>query len=200
MKIKNIKKQVKTFSDKELLKTYEGFSNLSSEELLKKLKSNINGLTEEEAVNRLKRYGHNVIKTEKVKKWYHFLLESCKDPFIYILTVLEIIDLCLGDPLGAFIILALAVISITIRLVQDRSAYQFDQKLKGKIYTSANVLRNKETKEIKTDWLINKSLASNSNKSAGIILPAFNSTISPTTTFFVFISFVSLFLKTLALV
>ena len=98
MKIKNIKKQVKTFSDKELLKTYEGFSNLSSEELLKKLKSNINGLTEEEAVNRLKRYGHNVIKTEKVKKWYHFLLESCKDPFIYILTVLAIIDLCLGDP------------------------------------------------------------------------------------------------------
>ena len=63
MKIKNIKKQVKTFSDKELLKTYEGFSNLSSEELLKKLKSNINGLTEEEAVNRLKRYGHNFIKT-----------------------------------------------------------------------------------------------------------------------------------------
>ena len=31
MKIKNIKKQVKTFSDKELLKTYEVFSNLSSE-------------------------------------------------------------------------------------------------------------------------------------------------------------------------
>ena len=169
MKIKNIKKQVKTFSDKELLKTYEGFSNLSSEELLKKLKSNINGLTEEEAVNRLKRYGHNVIKTEKVKKWYHFLLESCKDPFIYILTVLAIIDLCLGDPLGAFIILALAVISITIRLVQDRSAYQFDQKLKGKIYTSANVLRNKETKEIKTKNVVVGDIV---ELNAGSMIPA----------------------------
>ena len=35
MKIKNIKKEVKTFSDKELLTTYENYSNLTTEELFK---------------------------------------------------------------------------------------------------------------------------------------------------------------------
>ena len=56
----------------------------------------------------------------------------------------------MGDALGALIIAILAFISTTIRLVQDYSAYKFDQKLKSKIYTVANILRSNQTKEIKT--------------------------------------------------
>ncbi len=150
MKVRNLKEAVKSFSDKEILTEYKSLSELTSHELLKKLNTNINGLTEEEATNRLNKYGYNVIKEEKIKKWYNFLIESCKDPFIYILSVLAIINLCLGDALGALIIAILAFISTTIRLVQDYSAYKFDQKLKSKIYTVANILRSNQTKEIKT--------------------------------------------------
>ena len=169
MKVRNIKKAVKTFSDKEILTKYKLLSELSKEDLLSKLKTNINGLTDNEATNKLNKYGHNIIKEEKVKKWYHFLLESCKDPFIYILAILAIINLILGDVLGALIIAILAFISTTIRLIQDYSAYKFDQKLKGQIYTVANVLRNNQTKEIKTKNIVIGDIV---ELNAGAMIPA----------------------------
>lgn len=169
MKVRNIKKAVKTFSDKEILTKYKLLSELSKEDLLSNLKTNINGLTDNEATNKLNKYGHNIIKEEKVKKWYHFLLESCKDPFIYILAILAIINLILGDALGALIIAILAFISTTIRLIQDYSAYKFDQKLKGQIYTVANVLRNNQTKEIKTKNIVIGDIV---ELNAGAMIPA----------------------------
>lgn len=169
MKVRNIKKAVKTFSDKEILTKYKLLSELSKEDLLSNLKTNINGLTDNDATNKLNEYGYNIIKEEKVKKWYHFLLESCKDPFIYILAILAIINLILGDVLGALIIAILAFISTTIRLIQDYSAYKFDQKLKGQIYTVANVLRNNQTKEIKTKNIVIGDIV---ELNAGAMIPA----------------------------
>lgn len=169
MKVRNIKKAVKTFSDKEILTKYKSLSEISKEDLLSKLKTNINGLTDNDANNKLNEYGYNIIKEEKVKKWYHFLLESCKDPFIYILAILAIINLILGDVLGALIIAILAFISTTIRLIQDYSAYKFDQKLKGQIYTVANVLRNNQTKEIKTKNIVIGDIV---ELNAGAMIPA----------------------------
>lgn len=169
MKVRNIKKAVKTFSDKEILTKYKSLSEISKEDLLSKLKTNINGLTDNDATNKLNKYGHNIIKEEKVKKCYHFLLESCKDPFIYILAILAIINLILGDVLGALIIAILAFISTTIRLIQDYSAYKFDQKLKGQIYTVANVLRNNQTKEIKTKNIVIGDIV---ELNAGAMIPA----------------------------
>lgn len=169
MKVRNIKKAVKTFSDKEILTKYKSLSEISKEDLLSKLKTNINGLTDNDATNKLNEYGYNIIKEEKVKKWYHFLLESCKDPFIYILAILAIINLILGDVLGALIIAILAFISTTIRLIQDYSAYKFDQKLKGRIYTVANVLRNNQTKEIKTKNIVIGDIV---ELNAGAMIPA----------------------------
>lgn len=169
MKVRNIKKAVKTFSDKEILTKYKSLSEISKEDLLSKLKTNINGLTDNDANNKLNEYGYNIIKEEKVKKWYHFLLESYKDPFIYILAILAIINLILGDVLGALIIAILAFISTTIRLIQDYSAYKFDQKLKGQIYTVANVLRNNQTKEIKTKNIVIGDIV---ELNAGAMIPA----------------------------
>lgn len=169
MKIKALKKAVKNFSDKEILENYKNISNLSSEKLFSKFNTNINGLTDKEAIIKLNTQGPNIIKKEKIKKWYHFLLESFQDPFIYILTILAIINLCLGDALGALIIIILALISTTIRLVQDYSAYKFDQKLKNHIYTVATVLRNNQTKEIKTENIVVGDIV---ELNAGAMIPA----------------------------
>ena len=169
MKIKGLKKAVQTFSDKEILNEYQTLSSLSKEELFKKLNTKENGLTDKEAQIKINKFGPNIIKTEKIKKWYNFLLESFKDPFIYILTVLAIINLLLGDALGALIIIILALISTTIRLVQDYSAYKFDQKLKSKIYTLTNVLRNNQAKEIKTK---NIAIGDIIELNAGAMIPA----------------------------
>ena len=169
MKIKNIKKAVEKFSDQELLEEYQSLSKLSKEDLLEKLSTKMEGLTEKEAINRIHKNGYNIIKEEKTKKWYHFLLLSCKDPFVYILAILAIINLCLGDQLGALIIAILASISILIRFVQDYSAYRFDQNLKSKLYTTANVIRNKKREEIKTKNLVVGDII---ELNAGSMIPA----------------------------
>lgn len=169
MKIKTVKKAVTHFSDKLILKEYQNLSKLSKKEPFQKLNTEETGLTEKEAITRLNKYGKNIIKEEKVKKWYHFLIESFKDPFIYILTVLALINLCLGDALGAIVIAVLALISTMIRLFQDYSAYKFDRKLKSKIYTVTTVIRNNETKEIKTQ---NLTIGDIVELNAGAIIPA----------------------------
>lgn len=168
-KLKNIKKQIKNFSEKELYEEYKNISSLTKEELLKKYNTKETGLTEEEAKQRLIKNGKNIIKEEKVKKWYNFLIASCADPFVYILAVLSIINFLLGDALGAFIIIILAAISIIIRLLQDYSAYRFDQKLKNHIYTTTNVLRQKITKEVKTT---NITIGDIIELNAGSLIPA----------------------------
>jgi Mg2+-importing ATPase len=168
-KLRNVKKKVKKFSDKELFKEYQTLLNLTNEELLKKLETKDSGLNSESAEKRIKKYGKNVFKEEKIKRWYDFLIESCKDPFVYILAVLAIINFLLGDALGSLIIVILAGISVVIRLVQDYSAYKFDQKLKSQIYTTANVLRDKEVKEIKTQNVV---LGDIIELSAGSMIPA----------------------------
>lgn len=169
MKIKGLKKAVQNFSDQEILNNYQTLSNISKEELLQKLNTKETGLTEKEAITKLNQFGPNIIKQEKIKKWYNFLIESFKDPFIYILTILAIINLCLGDSLGALIIIILALISTTIRLVQDYSAYKFDLKLKNKIYTVANVVRDNQTKEIKTQNIVIGDIV---ELNAGAMIPA----------------------------
>ena len=58
MKVRNIKKAVKTFSDKEILTKYKSLSEISKEDLLSKLKTNINGLTDNDANNKLNEYGY----------------------------------------------------------------------------------------------------------------------------------------------
>ena len=169
IKLKNIKKNIKTFSEKELYQEYKTLTNLSPEELLKHFNTKETGLTEEEAKRRLIKNGKNIIKEEKVKKWYNFLIASCADPFVYILVVLSIINLLLGDALGALIIVILASISIIIRLAQDYSAYRFDQKLKSHLYMTTNVLRNNETKEVKTTNITQGDII---ELNAGSLIPA----------------------------
>lgn len=167
--MRNITKKIKSFSDKQINEEYQALSLLNKEELLNKFNTKENGLSSKQAQNKLAKYGRNIIKEEKVKKWYHFLLESCKDPFIYILTVLALINFLLGDALGALIIIILASVSIIIRLIQDYSAYKFDQKLKSQIYTTANVIRDNETKEIKNTNIVIGDIV---ELNAGTMIPA----------------------------
>lgn len=155
--------------DDDILSEYRKISSLTNDKLFNNFKSKEDGLSNNEANYRLKVYGKNVIKDEKIKKWYDFLFDSCKDPFIYILTVLAIIDLILGDVLGALIIFVLASISIIIRLVQDYSAYKFDRRLRNRLFTKANVLRDNKNVEIKTSNLVVGDIV---QLNAGAIIPA----------------------------
>ena len=142
------KKKGNLLVEENIFKDYKKLVELSNDELLDKYDSSIEGLSLKEVLKRREVYGKNILKEEKKKSILSFIIDSFKDPFIYILIVLAVINFSLGDKLGSLIIILLAIISSTIRLVQDYSAYKFDLKLKSKLFTVISTIRDNKVKDI----------------------------------------------------
>ncbi|MCL2351514.1 MAG: magnesium-translocating P-type ATPase [Firmicutes bacterium] len=127
-----------------LEREYKVFSSGSAADILKRLDSAENGLTEAEAQKRLERDGPNATTDTKLKPWYIFLLKSFADEFILVLILLGALSLTplIGDTLGAAIIFILAVVSALIRFVQDYNSYLGGERLKTMLHTTVDVRRD----------------------------------------------------------
>ena len=81
---------------------YEKECSSSVDEFLKENKFKKRGLTSSEAVNNLNKYGKNVMKQKKPKKWYNYLLESLFSTFNLILLGIAVVlfytDVILTSP------------------------------------------------------------------------------------------------------
>lgn len=156
-------------NDSEMLKKYIDESILNNEELMKKYNSKVQGLNDNEVKIRLSKNGKNVVIKDDKKSPLYFLLMSFKDEFIIILLFLSLINFLLGDTLGSLIIVVIGIISALIRFFQDYSVYKFNRKLKSKIYSTVNVLRNNEEKEVKVENVVIGDII---KLNAGTIIPA----------------------------
>jgi Mg2+-importing ATPase len=148
---------------------YIQLAKLSTEELIKKEKSNINGLENKEVNIRLEKNGLNIVVKKEKKSRIQFLLESFNDKFIYILIVLAIINYFLSDALGSYIILGIAIVSGLIKYFQNYSVYKFNQKLKSKLFTTSQVIRDSKIKEINTEQIVIGDII---KLNAGALIPA----------------------------
>ncbi len=163
------KKNIESFNEETLYKEYKEYVDKDNNYLFKVFNSKDAGLSSKEVIKRREEYGKNVINEEEKKSIFTFLIDSFKDPFIYILIILATINFLLGDRLGSLIIILLALTSSIIRLVQDYSAYKFDLKLKSKIFTVTTVIRQNVEKEIPTkDVVVGDIIELN----AGSIIPS----------------------------
>jgi Mg2+-importing ATPase len=166
----DIKKTNKTFiNQNDLLSDYLNISKLSNEEILKKYNSTIEGLSNKQANTLLETNGKNIVIKEDKKTWFYFFITAFKDNFIIILLFLAIINFCMGDKLGSLIIIIIALISALIRFYQDYATYKFNCKLKSKLFSVTNVIRNKKEVNIKTDEVV---LGDIIKLNAGSIIPA----------------------------
>ena len=166
--IKKAKKDLKT-RDNEILKKYLDLSNKDVGEVLSICNSSETGLNQKEVKSRLLDNGKNVVVKEDNKSPLYFLFMSFKDEFIIILLVLALINFLLGDKLGSLIIVVIAIISVLIRFFQDYSVYKFNNKLKSSIYSTVNVFRNGEEKEVRVDDVVVGDII---RLNAGTIIPA----------------------------
>ena len=92
-------------------------SGIPREEIFSKYKTTVTGLNRNKVSERLKRDGKNVVIRDDEKSVLYFILNSFKDEFIIILLILAIINFCLGDHLGSVIIVAIAIVYITIMAI-----------------------------------------------------------------------------------
>src|ERR1700677_5014758 len=127
-------------------------------ELLQRLNTSSNGLSAEEAAERLEIFGPNEVAQEKKHGWLHRLWTAVHNPLVILLTVLVIITFATAgdtsDYIGGFVMLAMIVLAVLLRLIQETKADNAAAKLKAMIKVTATVVRDGQPKEIPLQQLV----------------------------------------------
>ena len=124
------------------------FWNLSTEQVLLQLKSTPQGLSHQEAQERLIQYEANSLQQRRQSHTLSLLLNQFKSPIILILMAAVILSSFLGDTLDAMIILVIVLVSGLLGFWQERGAADAIQKLLALVQVRARILRNGEFKDI----------------------------------------------------
>ena len=143
---------------------------------LNKYATNINGLNTQEANNRINKYGLNVLKQKKPKKWYNFLWESLINPFnlilLGIIVILIYTDVILSDPKNYANITVVAILISISTLLEFFEVYNSNksaEKLKNLVATTTTVIRNNSKIKIPLNQVTIGDVVS---LSAGDLIPA----------------------------
>ncbi|MEF9936215.1 HAD-IC family P-type ATPase, partial [Carnobacterium sp.] len=149
----NRKTQIKTekkSKDNELKK----LGYLQEEEVLSQFGTSLAGLTEDEAKNRLEKYGPNEVASQKPTPWFILLIEAFKDPFVYVLMLLLVVSALTNDVEASIVMGLMILFSAGIRFVQEYRSQKASLALKELIETTCAVTRDGETRELPIDEVV----------------------------------------------
>ena len=127
-------------------------------EILQRLNTSSTGLTEEEAAERLEVFGPNEVAQEKKHDWLWRLWVAVRNPLVILLTILAILTFATAesssDDIGGVVMLAMVVLGVSLRFVQETKADNAAAKLKAMIKVTATVMRDGQAKEIPLQQLV----------------------------------------------
>ena len=130
------------------------FWSVSTIEMLKRLKTAERGLAGDEARQRLKRYGSNLLRPPKRSDVLTLLLGQFKSPIILILLFATGLSFFLHDPVDAFIIVTIVLVSGLLGFWQERGAKDAVEKLLAIVQIKASVLRDGAPKDIPVEEIV----------------------------------------------
>jgi Mg2+-importing ATPase len=130
------------------------FWSIAAHEMLQQLQTTAQGLTTDEARARLTRYGANLLKPKKKSDALTLLLSQFKSPIILILFIATGLSFFLRDPVDAFIILTIVLVSGLLGYWQEHSAANAVEKLLAIVQIKASVLRDGGAKEIPIEEIV----------------------------------------------
>ncbi len=129
-----------------------------SAELLQRLKTSATGLSEDEAAERLEVFGPNEVGQEKKHEWLQRLWVAVRNPLVVLLSVLAIVTFATAedrsDYIGGGVMLAMVVLGVSLRFVQETRADNAAAQLKAMIKVTATALRDGQPKEIPLQQLV----------------------------------------------
>src|SRR6185369_16763827 len=130
------------------------FWSLSTTEMLQQLQTAKEGLTNDEAKERLARYGSNLLKPPKRSDVLTLLIAQFKSPLILILFFATGLSFFLHEPVDAFIILAIVLVSGLLGFWQERGASNAVENLLSIVRITAAVARDGSIKEIPVEEIV----------------------------------------------
>ena len=127
---------------------------LSSDNTIKKLKSNLKGLNDDQVSERLKKYGKNEIRKIKKLEPLRILFEQFKSFFVILLIIAAIISAFVSHWIDMYVILGIIVLNASIGFFQNYKAEKSIQALKSLLVSKAKVLRSGTLKEIDASEIV----------------------------------------------
>ncbi|BCS80201.1 calcium-translocating P-type ATPase, SERCA-type [Anaerocellum diazotrophicum] len=133
---------------------FSDFHSKTIKTILENLKTSLNGLSYQEAEERLKAYGKNIIEEGKKKSIFALFLEQFKNIMVLVLFAAAIISILLGEAADAVIILAVLLINAVFGVAQELKAEKAIDALKKLNMPYAKVYRDGHLIQIKTDEIV----------------------------------------------
>jgi Mg2+-importing ATPase len=148
-------------------------AHLDSAEALRLLETAPEGLTEEAACERLQKFGPNEVSREKRHDWLVRFWHAVRNPLVILLTILAGITFYTAeepsDYAGGWIMMAMVVLGVALRYIQESRADAAAAKLKAMINVTATVIRDGKPREIPLRQLVPGDIL---KLSAGDMIPA----------------------------
>ena len=153
----------------QLNKEIDAFWSQPAEQLLGRLDSSADGLTEAEAQNRLETTGPNVLRVRQRAGAFTLFLNQFKSPIVLILLFAAVMSLLLKDWVDAAVVLLIIVGSAILSFVQEYNASTAIQKLQDQVSVKADVIRDGKAASIGVEQIVPGDVAL---LSAGSLVPA----------------------------
>ena len=128
-----------------------------------------NGLTQEEAEQRLEKHGQNAVAQEEGHSWRDLLLMAVLNPLVVLLSLLAILSAATGDLRAAIVMVLMVVLGVVLRFSQEARADTAAAKLKAMIRVTATVIRDGKAIEIALSELVPGDMV---RLAAGDMIPA----------------------------
>ncbi len=120
---------------------FQKYTVLSSANILVDLKTSENGLSKNEATDRLKFYGENKV-VGKESHWWNIFFKQFKSPFIYLLFFAAGLAFYLGEKIDAIMILIFITINTILGFGQEYHSEKSLQLLKKFVIARARIKRD----------------------------------------------------------
>ena len=130
------------------------FWHLSSDEILSKLHSSPNGLSEGEAAQRLAAAGPNVLYEKRKTSALVLFLTQFKSPLILLLIAAALLAFFLGDHTEAILIMIIVLFSGFLGFFQERGAIHAVEKLLSIVRIQTLVLREGQEKKVDLEKVV----------------------------------------------
>ncbi len=148
-------------------------AHLDAAAALQRLATTPAGLTPEAVAERLEKFGPNEIGKEKQQGWLNRLLHAVQNPLVILLTILAVVTFVTAesssDMIGGWVMVAMVVLGVSLRLVQESKADAAAAKLKAMINVTTTAVRESKPEEIPLGQLVPGDIV---KLSAGDMIPA----------------------------
>jgi Ca2+-transporting ATPase len=114
---------------------------MTEKEVLESLKTDPKGLSEEEARNRIQKYGFNELQERKRVTPLQLLLNQFKDIFVIMLLAATLISFLIGEVIDAITIASIVVLNSTVGFIQEYRSEKALEAMKKLTAPKARVLR-----------------------------------------------------------